>query len=73
MLTILKKWPFKGTYKLSLLFYIVLRGPEQVCGISDPSKQISAGYQIPLKNFRWISGPFNQNFAGYNTPQKKFS
>jgi hypothetical protein len=52
--TILEKCPFRGTdEKLSKYFYMVLRGHKQASRVSDPSEQISAGYQTPLTKFPW--------------------
>ncbi len=49
--TILKKCPFQETGMLLKFVTMVLQGHEQSSGVSDPSKQCSAGSHTPLKKF----------------------
>jgi hypothetical protein len=71
MQTILKKYPFKGTGKLSKLLDMILLGHEQNSRVSHPSKQFSAGYHTPLNQFLKVSLPFRTNIHGVLDPSNK--
>jgi hypothetical protein len=52
---------------------MILRGYEQASRISEPSEQISAGYQTPLDKFPRFVALFWKNFSGISDPTEQLS
>jgi hypothetical protein len=68
----LKKYPFKGTGKISKLFDMILWGYVQASGVSYPLNKFLRGI-IPLgKNSFGVSDLSKQISSGYHTPVNKF-